>query len=757
MSTIRDVAKRAGVSTATVSCCLSGAKPVNPDTRLRILQAIEELRYIPNAAARSLKMAQSKKIGLVLPDLGSVFYSDLLKGITSALQQEHYMVTILFTYGNPKSECEKIEALMDENVAGLLIVTCQPENTEFFSEHVIRYGTPAVFIHEKPAGITADCAEIDNRKTTRYLTDRLLRAGYEDILLVTGDMHFSSEELFCRGVRDAYTDFGRSFSEDRVYITNMTKENAFQATMEACRMKTPHAILSSSEQMTKGIKEALDIMGIRAPQDVYVATLGEESWNRSENLPGVLYSARKADQLGTGAARLLLGKIREPDSEPQTIVYSDSLPERSLDIPPRRERPEPPRTEPGGQQTLRILMLDTPSCRALGLLARHCQNAAGITLRCEMSGIRELLARIEEDSRRDEPAFDLYTFDTPWTAYLENGNYLEDLTPFVKETEAEKEHVFRKFWGNAEANGKYIGIPFIGATQVMFYRRDLFEKASVRKRYKERCGAELRPPKTWQEYNRTAEFFTRSYNPDSPTEFGTGLSGVSPEFLAPELMTRLWTFGGRLWDGAFHPCVDAPQNLRAYRNILDSFRYLGSSPFEVDAEAVTAAFCEGRTAMIIAFSEYAGQIRDALNQKVISSIGYDQIPGVPMRAGWNFGMNRHAPKERVYRFFRWLMEDSTSCYYTILGGQATTTTPYLNNEIMGLYPWMALTKMEQGRCYSRKSPPALKNGSLIPTSKIEFILCQALREAYVGGVPIHTALETAQWNMQALFRKYGYL
>ena len=75
MATLKEVAKRAGVSTATVSCCLSGARNVRAETKLRVQQAIEDLKYIPNAAARSLKKMQTNKLGVILPDLSDHFFS----------------------------------------------------------------------------------------------------------------------------------------------------------------------------------------------------------------------------------------------------------------------------------------------------------------------------------------------------------------------------------------------------------------------------------------------------------------------------------------------------------------------------------------------------------------------------------------------------------------------------------------------------------------------------------------------------------
>ena len=88
MATLKDVARDAGVSIATVSCCLSGARNVKPETRARIMDSIEKLKYIPNASARNLKTADSKKIGIVLTDIDDYYHAEIFKGISSYLQNK---------------------------------------------------------------------------------------------------------------------------------------------------------------------------------------------------------------------------------------------------------------------------------------------------------------------------------------------------------------------------------------------------------------------------------------------------------------------------------------------------------------------------------------------------------------------------------------------------------------------------------------------------------------------------------------------
>lgn len=755
MATLKDVAKRAGVSAATVSCCLSGAKNVKAETKLRIMQAVEELNYIPNAAARELRMTKTNKIGVVFPNIDDSYYNGLLRGISEQLRSNSHILNVAFSYQNAKFECEKIDELIHANVTGLLILTCQPENSEYFTSRVTKYNVPTVFLHHRPAGMDVNFLGFDNYATMKHLAGQLLEKGYQDIAIIMGDKRFSAEADCFRGVRDAFADRGLFFPERRVYVANMTKENAFRATMLACRDRVPHAIVSTSAQMTLGIQEALNLQGIRVPEDTVVATLGVESWNKTSQLPDIIYSRRSADTLGAAAARMLLDIIADDSRKTKTVTYTDEVIYSPIGLKPRMSKPE---ALSPAKRTLRILAQDTPSIRALEMLSANYVKDRDITVEFTYAQIGSMLQDIVANAAEPEATYDLVFFDTPWTEYIAAHNWLDDLNEIMPDQAPDAApQIFPRFLDNATGNGKQIGLPVLGGTQIMFYRKDLFEKPAIMQAYKEQTGATLRPPKTWQEYNRIAAFFTRACNPDSPTAYGTAFPGIWDEFLAPEVMIRLWANGGSLVSSSGKPKIATAQNHQAYKIMLDSLRFMPENPFDMDAEAVTALFCAGEVAMIIAFTEFAGKILDSLNQQLITEIGYAPIPGcIDMRAGWNLGISKNsAKKDLIFPYFKWLFEADTGCYYTILGGQATIRQPYDNSEIIGLYPWMELTKRPSAHLYNR-GIPTRKGRRVIPVNQVEEILCNVLRRAACSEISLSGALQTAQEEMEQLFIKYGY-
>ena len=153
MITLKDVAREAGVSIATVSCALSGKKAVRPETYTKIMDVVEKLKYIPNYSARNLKKKASNMVSVLLPGMRSQFYSGLFDGISSYLQSHGYSINIAFSNDSADVECTKIDEFITQNSAGRIIVTTQPGNTAFFQNHIIDYQIPAVFVEREPDSV----------------------------------------------------------------------------------------------------------------------------------------------------------------------------------------------------------------------------------------------------------------------------------------------------------------------------------------------------------------------------------------------------------------------------------------------------------------------------------------------------------------------------------------------------------------------------------------------------------------------------
>ncbi|MDY3920086.1 MAG: extracellular solute-binding protein [Candidatus Limivivens sp.] len=758
MATLKDVAKDAGVSVATVSCCLSGNKPVKPETRMRIMDSIEKLKYIPNISARNLKSPSTRIIGIVLTDIDNQYHTEIFKGLSSFLQSEGYSVSVAFSGGAPDMECSIIDNFISLNVAGLLIATCQPQNTEFFRSRILNYNIPAVFVERQPQDLFVNFAGFDNYETTRLLTNLLLEKGYQNIALACGPFHFSSERECIDGYRDALLSAKRLLHRELICNCNLSKEDAFRSVLTSISAREIDAIIATSDNIASGAVEALSICGLEIPGNITLVTFSEESWNTRYRLPGVLYTSREAFQLGSAAARLLLENIQAPLLfEPKTVIFHDRLSKEPPEMPPKtRLIPKVSRIQPGSRR-LKALMVDLATAHSLHLLSDTFTEQTGIQVDMDFLPQSQILERISGTIDSKETVYDIYMYDIPWLSYMVQNSLLADITDYVTGPSFHRSQIFPENLENCLCNDRFYGIPIVGGSQIMFYRKDLFERRDLQKDFKKEYNLSLRPPKTWTEFNGTCRFFTRAYNPKSPTEFGASFAGITEEELAPEILLRIWAYGGALYDSYNRPCLNTTENAKAFESILETLRYTGSDPFQTSINQTVEDFSKGKTAMLITYTEYASQINKAIHNNIIGRVGYEMVPGRrPASVGWNMGLNPgSASADLAFRYFTWLCRHDTSFYMTILDGQSPVIAPYHSQELIKLYPWMAIT--EKSFNYTQKRVgPHKKNTLIIPQNKIERILCNVLKNVLLDHLSIPEALNQNQKRMQLLFSSYGY-
>lgn len=758
MATLKDVAKDAGVSIATVSCCLSGSKPVKPETRMRIMDSIEKLKYIPNSSARNLKSSVSRTIGIVLTDIDNLYHAEVFKGISSFFQNENYSVSVAFSNSSPDIECEIIENFVSLNVAGLLIVTCQPQNTEFFRSRILSYDIPTVFVERQPLDLFVSFIGFDNYKTTYRLTEMLLDKGYRHIALACGPFHFSSERECLNGYRDALLHRNQTLRRELICNCNMSREDAFRSILTNVNRRKIDAVIATSDNIASGAMEALSICGLKIPDNLTLIVFSEETWNTRCRVQNVFYTSRTAFQLGSAAARLLLDNIRSPLLfEPKTVISHDGLFNSSFEIPDVSAlRPRISQNHCHAPH-LKVLMVNLPTAYSVQLLSHTFTKQTGIEVDIDFLPQDQILERISSTIDSVETVYDLYMYDIPWINYMVQNSLLADITDYVMGDSFDRSCFFPDNLNNCCYADRYYGIPIIGGAQIIFYRKDLFENHTIAKNFKKQYHLSLRPPKTWTEFNGICRYFTREYNPSSPTPFGTSFAGITAEELVPEILIRLWAYGGTLFDPYNRPCLNTVENAKAFESILETLHYTKASPFETSINQTIEEFSKGETSMLITYTEYAAQINKSIHNNIIGRVGYEMVPGRrPASVGWNFGMNPHTQKKDLaFQYFNWLCGKDISFYMTILDGQSPVIAPYRSQELRKLYPWLAFTEKSFG-CAQKRIGPHKKNTLIIPQNKIERILCNVMKDILQNHMTIQEALNKNQEQMKHLFSSYGY-
>ncbi len=752
MATLKDVAEYCGVSVATVSYCLNNTRSIKPETRDKIMQAVKELGYIPNTVAKSLKTMSVHEIGVIFTDIDDHCHSEILKGIMAGAENQDYTVNTSFSYDNPKLEMKIINELIGKNIDGMILITCQPQNSEFFRDSIFSRNIPIVFIERFPENYYGNFLSFDNYKVLFELTAGLLNKGYQDIRLMCGFDHLFSEHECILGFSDAMDAADMGNRPAAIIETVISKEAAFRQTMYRLVQDPPQAILVSSELLTLGIMEAFDLCGIRVPDDCLVITLGEDCWNKTNYLPNVLHTSRTAYLLGQRSVEILLGNIQSPRFfEKEFMLFKDNVLDSKPDIPPA---PVLKPVHTTSKRKLRILGPSLPTLLSMCAVANDFEKTNDVHIEYDILSYKDLFSAIagyEDNESRD---YDLFIFDVSWLTFMGKKNAFCDITEFISRDENIHGHLLRKNLDNCKYKDHYIGFPIVGGTHILFYRKDLFEMPLITRQFESLYKSTLRPPRTWTEFNAIARLFTKSYNPYSPTIYGTSVMGSIHEELSLEILIRLWSYGGGIYDSHGHLALNSPQNIKGFESMLESCSYAEQNFLETSIDQSFHSFGAGNTAMLISFTEYASHISNFVRSDIVSKVGYAMIPGgTPANVGWNFGINKYTEKkELIFDFYRWLSRKNTSYYMTTLNGQSVVSYPYDNYELMKLYPWMDMTSRGQKASHNRIYPSEGRK-SLIPPYETEMILFDIFKKMYSRTLSIPDALSLGQKRLCELTEK----
>lgn len=260
MITIKDVAKRAGVSVTTASYALNGKGNISEATRQRVLAAAEELNYHPNAHARHLKKRKTRTIGVFIARLGGLFYEDVLEGIHEAILQTDYELIIC-----PETRTTR-RILTQRQVDGAIVF-----DTTIPSDLIAKLAWKRFPIITLDRYVEADFVFpvlVDNPKGTREVFQHLYRQGAQRLAFVSGAADsFDNAERRATFLEEAE----RHSLAVVCYEGNFTRPSGYQAAQEAiARGNLPDAVFCANDQMAIGFIEALKERGIRVPHDVAV-------------------------------------------------------------------------------------------------------------------------------------------------------------------------------------------------------------------------------------------------------------------------------------------------------------------------------------------------------------------------------------------------------------------------------------------------------------------------------------------------------
>lgn len=317
--TMRDVARLAGVSVATVSAVVNGKQVVRPAVVAKVQDAMKALNFHPDYVARSLRVRKTTTIGVVVPDFSSGFFVDVLRGIEDAARSVGYSVLLCNSDEDVQQEHVHLRALLSRRVDGILLAS-----TDLYSiaDTRVRSGAPIVLFDRVPPGYGGPAVTVDNVDAAYRATQHLIGLGHRDIAFIAGRLDLSTAtdraEGFRRALEDAHLLLNGAFFKRGDYHP----ESGYQNGLELLKLRPrPTAIVCSNGVMTLGLLRALHELQVRCPEEISIIGFDEpapDSYGFSLSTllrPELTVVAQPGHEVGRNAAQMLLSILSEPEHQ----------------------------------------------------------------------------------------------------------------------------------------------------------------------------------------------------------------------------------------------------------------------------------------------------------------------------------------------------------------------------------------------------------------------------------------------------------
>jgi DNA-binding LacI/PurR family transcriptional regulator len=323
MTSIKDVARAAGVSSATVSRVLSDKPYVTDSVRQRVLQAAREIGYHPDQTARRLRMhSTSLVIGLIVTDIRNPYIGAMVRGVEDSAYSQNMNILLCNTDRQPERQQFYLERMRSERAAGLIIIPTSAPPDGALVERIRRAGIAVVLIDSPLAGYDFDQIAVDDRGGAREATAHLLARGYTRIAIIAGRQSLHTGRNRLAGYADAIKQAGIAPDSALIQYGDYSRESGYAAMRALLDLPTPpQAVFACNESMTSGALKALNERRIAIPDQIALIGFDDVPW--AEDLrPALTTVAQPTYDIGREAMRLLLRRLKEPDAP----ILSVSLP-----------------------------------------------------------------------------------------------------------------------------------------------------------------------------------------------------------------------------------------------------------------------------------------------------------------------------------------------------------------------------------------------------------------------------------------------
>lgn len=716
MPTIKDIAKAAGVAQGTVSNVLNNRGNVSSDKIRRVLEACEQLGYIPDERAKQLRQSRSSLLGVIIPDLNDRRHIDFYLSFKAYANDHGYTVRqyIYSGLGSASSAETIMQEVRRDGVCALTVYCgCRPMLREPVGSDI-----PVLYADHKPS-FPARYIGFDYREAGRSIAAALREKQYHRVVLLTGQHCYSNTSDFCEG-------FSSGMEGAQTHVTHIETDRQTEhlALLHSRELARADAVVCSRLELAQIARRLLATFMTSKLPAIYALsplfTLPENDYTKYE----LNYRL-----LGNTAAQSVIRELEGKAVPREQILKNSGF--RSW---------RPPQLAKPAQHPINVITLDSPAAYNMRDLSRLYTQQTGVPVNITIYSYDETYEIF--NNMRESAVFDVIRLDMTWLSFFAQKILwpLEDIDPAVKGD-------LSNFLSGTDKRYSYVGdtlyaLPSSPSTQTLFYRRDLFSNTMLRRMYLERTGSELNVPRTFDEYNRIAAFFTRALNPDSPVEFGSTVTLGSTAVACSEYLARLFALQKNLYAADGQVRLSDPNYVRALEQLV-ALRECSDPNVCVWWRNTAEAFSRGNTAMALMYNHYASPLVNN-HSRVRDCVGFALPPGGrPLLGGGSMGVSRYTDQpEQALHFIRWYCSEPVSSATAFLGGVSPCKDSYDNYEIVNTYPWLKSAPSSFTAARGWRVPSAL--GTPFDERRFMSIIGMAVKNAYSGALSPQKAMDYAQ-------------
>ncbi|MDF2590555.1 MAG: transcriptional regulator [Clostridia bacterium] len=697
MATIKDVAAAAGVSIGSVSNVING-KTNNQELIDKVETAIKELGFRPDANARSLKNTQTNIIGIIVNNIEEPRIQVMIAAIEKELRTSGYSILIKTTDNNAILEKKHIEYFVQQRVDGVIVSTAV-QNKDWLYQ-LNENNIPVVFMDKK----------INMKNNMNVVTINYKDALQKCLLWCRSNNHEKIGFIMENGImfEQELEVLQHTDEEEILYkiVGDYSSESGFKAAYELLYENSEITVLIvSSYMMAQGVKKAIEILRESANRPLSLICIKAENWMEDDNsFDGVINVSYY--EIGTKAAKQILEAALMGGQEYTQIKTVDAV--FKVANTPFYDGKD---CISEHSSTINVAILDAEVAKVLPMLTKVYEKEKGIKVNFIALEYHELWNYIVECVNGKDASVDIFMFDLVWLEDLVKMSGLEEIT----ELQSENEEYFSDIINGALENhgvydGKLYGLPFMTGTQMLFYQKDLFEDITLKIQFQRKYGMELMLPRTWDEFNLVAEFFTKRFNANSPMQYGTSLINKGNLYNSIEFLNRLWAYGGSvITDNRI--TINSDYAHIALDSYKKSYQYMNMGESHENWSSIASDFKNGNTAMTVLYDSYAFGINDSMESKVAGNVGSCIIPGqCPVLGGWSLGINHNSKIKKIaVDYMMWACGRRIANPFAVLSGISNRKSFYVDKELDGLYPW----KRDILKSYSRSKKREIFNNTKI--------------------------------------------